>query len=124
MASDKDDADLESRGSHNASPQAIAWALVTAPACCPTRDRKSLLDAGFITRFHDDHAYTSDGRRCGKHLPALTTGLRANSRVIYFRFATDASSCGVGLSLDDTLRFLSFAAHHQRQSRISGDLSC
>jgi hypothetical protein len=29
MASDKDDADLESRGSDKASPQAIAWALVT-----------------------------------------------------------------------------------------------
>jgi hypothetical protein len=65
MASDRDDADLESLGSDKASRQAIAWALETrtTPKCCSARDRKSLLDAGFITRFHDDHAYTSDGRR-------------------------------------------------------------
>jgi hypothetical protein len=49
MVSDRDDADLESRGSDKASPQTIAWALVTrtSAACC-----KSLIDAGFITRFH------------------------------------------------------------------------
>jgi hypothetical protein len=37
MASDKDDADLESRGSDKASLQAIA----SAPACCPTRVAKA-----------------------------------------------------------------------------------
>jgi hypothetical protein len=93
MASDKDDADFESRGSDKASPQAIAWALVTrtAPASCPTRDRKSLLDAGFITRFHDDHAYTSDGRRCGLRFPNFSLGLKVAGRV-----NEERNQCGRG----------------------------
>jgi hypothetical protein len=65
MASDKDDADLENLGSDKASSQAIAYPAsrrLLRPCSSSTLAPSWLRVPTFITRFHDDHAQTSDGR--------------------------------------------------------------
>jgi hypothetical protein len=55
---------------------------------------------------------------------ALMMAPRIPALVILFPFATGASSCGVDPSVDDILRYLSFAVQRWQQSRIADDLSC